>query len=76
MAVDAAGKAEQSAISTMTAVMGRMATYSGKVITWEDAFKSELALAPDRYDFDAAPPVLPGLDGIYACAVPGVTKVL
>ncbi len=76
VAVDAAGKAEQSAISTMTAAMGRMATYLGKVIMWEDAFKSELALAPDRYDFDATPPVLPGPDGIYACTVPGVTKVL
>lgn len=60
----------------MTAIMGRMATYSGKVITWDEAFKSELALAPDRYDFDRTPPVLPGPDGIYACAVTGVTKVL
>ena len=69
-------EAEQGAISTMTAIMGRMATYSGKVISWDEAFKSELALAPDRYAFDGIPPVLPGPDGIYACAVPGVTKVL
>jgi len=69
-------EAEQGAISTMTAIMGRLATYSGKVITWDDALKSELALAPDRYDFDGTPPVLPGPDGIYPCAVPGVTKVL
>jgi predicted dehydrogenase len=69
-------EAEQGALSTMTAIMGRMATYSGKVITWDEAFNSELALAPDRYDFEAAPPVLPGPDGIYPCAVPGVTKVL
>jgi len=69
-------EAEQGAFSTMTAIMGRMATYSGKVITWDEAFNSEIALAPDRYDFDGTPPVLPGPDGIYPCAVPGVTKVL
>lgn len=69
-------EAEQGALSTMTAIMGRMATYSGKVISWDQAFSSELALAPDRYDFEETPPVLPGPDGIYPCAVPGVTKVL
>ena len=40
----------------MTAVMGRMATYSGRVITWDDAVKSTLRLAPDRYAMDAVPP--------------------
>lgn len=67
-------EAECGAISTMTAIMGRMATYSGKVVTWEDAINSKLSLAPERYAFDATPPVLPGKDGIYACAIPGVTK--
>lgn len=69
-------EAENSAISTMTAIMGRMATYSGKEITWDEAFQSKLSLAPDRYDFSGAPPSLPGKDGIYPCAIPGVTKVL
>lgn len=69
-------EAEQGALSTMTAILGRMATYSGKVVTWDDAFKSQLSLAPKTYDFDATPPVLPGPDGIYPCAVPGATKVL
>ncbi len=69
-------EAEQGALSTMTAIMGRMATYSGKVIAWDDAFKSQLSLAPKTYDFNATPPVLPGPDGIYPCAVPGATKVM
>lgn len=69
-------EAEQGALSTMTAIMGRMATYSGEVISWDQAFNSELALAPVRYDFAETPPVLPGPDGNYPCAVPGVTKVL
>lgn len=67
-------EAENGAISTMTAIMGRMATYSGKVVTWDEAFQSKIGLVPDRYDFGAAPPSLPDKTGIYPCAVPGVTK--
>ena len=63
------------ALSTMTAILGRMATYSGQVVSWEDAMRSERALAPDRYAFDATPPVLPDAEGIYPSAVPGVTRV-
>ncbi len=36
--------------------MGRMATYSGQMITWDEAVSSALALAPERYALDAAPP--------------------
>ena len=32
--------AENGAKSTLTSIMGRMATYSGKVIKWEDALKN------------------------------------
>jgi predicted dehydrogenase len=66
---------EYGAINTMTAIMGRMATYSGKEVTWDEAINSKLALAPDRYAFDGTPPVLPDKDGMYPCAIPGVTKV-
>ena len=69
-------EADFGAQSTMMGVLGRMATYSGQVVTWEAAIKSAIRLAPDRYDFDATPPVLPGKDGIYPAAVPGATKVL
>ena len=70
-------EAVTGALSTMTAIMGRMATYSGKLISWDDAIQSKVSLAPDRYAFDATtPPVQPGPDGIYPCAVPGVTKVM
>ncbi|MEN6496652.1 MAG: Gfo/Idh/MocA family oxidoreductase [Thermoguttaceae bacterium] len=69
-------EAETGALSTMTAIMGRMATYSGKVVSWDDAIKSELSLAPDRYDFSGTPPILPDKNGLYACAVPGATKAL
>ena len=69
-------EAEYGALSTMTAILGRMATYSGKVVRWEEAINSQLALVPDRYAWDGTPPVVPDRDGVYPCAVPGVTKAL
>jgi predicted dehydrogenase len=65
---------DYGAESTMTAILGRMATYSGQVVTWDQAIKSDLNLAPDQFDFNATPKSLPGQDGIYPCAVPGVTR--
>jgi hypothetical protein len=65
---------DYAATSTMTAIMGRMATYSGLEVTWEEATGSELALGPTRYALDAEPPVLPDATGAYAAAMPGVTK--
>jgi predicted dehydrogenase len=62
--------------STMLAILGRMATHSGQRITWQQAFESNKVLAPERYAWDAKPPVLPGPDGKYPHAIPGVTKVL
>jgi len=62
--------------STMLAILGRMATHSGQQVTWDEAFGSKKALAPERYAWDAKPPVLPGPDGKYPHAIPGVTKVL
>jgi len=63
-------------MATMTAILGRMATYSGQVVAWDDAFQSTLSLGPARLAWDAEAPVKPGPDGIYPCAVPGVTKPL
>lgn len=69
-------EAESGAVTTMTAILGRMATYSGKVINWDEAIQSDVSLAPDRYAWDGVPSVLPGEDGLYPCAIPGVTKVM
>ncbi len=66
--------AENGAIATMTAIMGRMATYSGQEVDWETALNSNLDLQPDRLDWNALPKVLPGPDGLYPCAIPGVTN--
>ena len=47
------------ATSGMTAVLGRMATYSGRMVSWDEAVKSSLRLAPAHYALDAVPPVSP-----------------
>lgn len=66
--------AENGAKSTMTSILGRMATYSGQIIEWDKAIKSGISLQPASYDFNATPPVLPNEDGFYPIAIPGVTK--
>jgi predicted dehydrogenase len=54
--------------STLMAIMGRMATYTGKEITWDMAWNSKEDLTPPHYEWRelATPPI----------AVPGVTKFL
>ncbi len=66
--------AENGAKSTMTSILGRMATYSGQMVEWEQALTSGLNLQPKVYDWNANPPVMPNDEGYYAVAVPGVTK--
>jgi hypothetical protein len=68
--------AENAAKSTLTAIMGRMATYSGQVVTWEQAMNSDLDLSPEVYAFDATPPILPLPSGYYPVPVPGETRVI
>jgi len=60
--------------STMWAILGRMVTYTGKQITWQEAMDSAETLAPQQYTWDAAPPVLPDESGNYPLAVPGITQ--
>ena len=68
--------AENGANATMTAILGRMCTYSGQVIGWDEALASERSIMPANYAWDADPPVLPNADGWYPIPEPGVTKVL
>ena len=67
---------EWAAKSTMTTIMGRMAAHSGQMIEWDDAIHSELSVLPERFAWDADPPVLPGPDGNYPVPIPGQTNVL
>ncbi|QDU57696.1 Gfo/Idh/MocA family protein [Aeoliella mucimassa] len=69
-------EAEYGAHSTMTAILGRMVTYSGKVITWEEAMNSSVDLSPKEYAWDATPPVVPDEEGRYPIPEPGKTQVV
>jgi len=66
--------AENGAKSTLTSIIGRMATYSGQVIEWDKALASGISIMPTKFDFNALPLILPNDDGYYPVAVPGVTK--
>jgi predicted dehydrogenase len=58
--------ADYAASSTLLAIMGRMAAYTGQVITWEMALNSKENLGPARYAWGDAPtPTI---------ARPGVTR--
>ncbi len=52
--------------STLLAIMGRMAAYTGEQITWEQAFNSKEDLTPSRYEW--------GPIDTPAIAVPGKTR--
>ncbi|EON79150.1 Myo-inositol 2-dehydrogenase [Lunatimonas lonarensis] len=68
--------AENAAKSTMTSILGRFATYSGKVVSWDEAINSEINLMPDVLAWDAIPKNTPNNEGFYAYAVPGQSKVV
>ena len=44
-------ESKQVAESTLTAIMGREAAYTGKAITWDQIMNSELDLSPSKYEF-------------------------
>jgi predicted dehydrogenase len=57
--------------STMTAVLGRMATYSGQEITWDQALNSKVQHMPAIITAESEPPVKPNAEGWYPIAIPG-----
>ncbi len=67
---------EYAAHSTMTAILGRMATYSGQVVRWDQAFGNSRQLADTSamHSLHDHPPVRPDASGRYAVAVPGTSS--
>jgi hypothetical protein len=49
----------QVAESTMTAIMGRMAAYTGQVQVWNKALETDLKLVPEVLDFSKPYPLGP-----------------
>ncbi len=71
-------EAEYGAYSTMTSIFGRMATYSGQMLKWDDCLNSDIVISPvdDYNSFADTPPVVPDPDGNYPVPMPGTTKVV
>ena len=46
-------EAERTAISTLTAIMGRTAAYTGQLVTWEEMLNSTVKLGPEKYEMGA-----------------------
>jgi predicted dehydrogenase len=57
---------EYMAKSTLLAIMGRMATYTGQEVTWDKALNSKQDLTPEKFAWGDAPE--------YPIAMPGITK--
>jgi myo-inositol 2-dehydrogenase / D-chiro-inositol 1-dehydrogenase len=55
--------------STLMALMGRMAAYTGKEISWTDALNSQEKLVPDNLTWDMSLPIKP-------LAMPGMTEFI
>ncbi len=53
--------------SSLMGIMGRMACYTGQVVTWEQALNSREDLTPPRYEWGALP--------VAAVARPGITPL-
>lgn len=66
--------AENGAKSTMTSILGRLATYSGQVIEWDKAINSGIDIMPKTFAWDADMPIKPDANGNYPVAIPGKTK--
>ncbi len=69
---------EYGAKSTMTSIFGRMATYSGKAIKWDDAINSNIALAnfDGMASFQDVAPVQPNAEMRYDIPTPGQTETV
>lgn len=61
---------KQVAESTLTAIMGRMSTYTGKAVTWDKAMTSKEDLFPAKLGWDVSMPENPPV------AMPGKTPLV
>ena len=61
--------------STLMAIMGRMACYTGQLITWEQATNSQEDLSPPRYDWIELPVVPGGASGDDAVALGNLSSM-
>jgi len=56
--------------------LGRMATYSGQMVSWEDAINSNKNLLPEEQSWTAKAPVQPDENGEYPIPMPGSYEIM
>ena len=64
--------------STYTAVMGQIAAYTGKPVSWDEVIGADFEFEPKLADvtLDMPAPTKPDATGNYPLPIPGVTKLL
>jgi len=69
-------EARRAGEANVTALMGRMATHTGQLISWEQALNSDFQFVKDidHTTFDSPAPIHEGPDGLYPAPQPGVSK--
>jgi len=69
-------EARRAGEADVAALMGRMATHTGQLVTWEEALNSDFQFVEDidHMTFDTPAPIHEGPDGIYPAPQPGLTK--
>ena len=61
--------------ASFAAVLGRLATYSGKQQDYAKALALDYRLMPENLSWESTPPVMPGKDGSYPLPMPASFKV-
>ena len=61
--------------SSFSAVLGRMATYSGKVQNFEKALALPYRTMPENMTWESTPPVVPDAEGNYPLPMPASFKI-
>ena len=61
-------EAQRIAETTLTAIMGRMSAYTGKLVTWEQAISSKLDIVPAKFAMGPMP--------VPAVAIPGKEQLV
>lgn len=69
-------EAKRAGEAEVAALMGRMATHTGQVVTWDQALNSQHQFVQDidAMTLDTPAPIHEGPDGLYMPPQPGITK--
>lgn len=66
-------ESKRAALANLTAIIGRAAVHSGRIITWEEAMASQFCFFPNQESVteNTPAPVLPDAEGRYPAPIPG-----